>query len=86
MPKAEHTAPGSQMNAFARLADERLKLWNDYLETVKQLDALTGQRAALITACTRVLRAIEWSVTEDRMTPEEQADELRAAIAKAKGD
>jgi hypothetical protein len=37
----------------------------------------------LLAACQRVLRSIEWSTTEDRMTPEEQAETLRAAIAEA---
>lgn len=36
----------------------------------------------LIAACERVLRAIEWGYTEDRMTQEDQADTLRAALAK----
>ena len=37
----------------------------------------------LLEACERVLRAIKWSSTDDRMAEDEQADMLRAAIAKA---
>ena len=39
----------------------------------------------LLATCHRILRAIEWSLTEDRMEPEEMADTLRAAIAKVEG-
>lgn len=39
----------------------------------------------LLAACERVLRAIQWAVTDDRMTPGEQADTLCAAISKATG-
>lgn len=38
----------------------------------------------LLAACKRVLRAIEWAKTSDRMTPEEQSEMLRAVVAKAK--
>lgn len=38
----------------------------------------------LLAACERVLRAIEWAETSDRMTDAEKADALRAAIEKAK--
>ena len=38
----------------------------------------------MLAALSRILRAIEWSETADRMTPEEQAGCARAAIAKAK--
>ena len=38
----------------------------------------------LVTALERVLRAIEWAYTEDRLTPEQMADVIRAALAKAK--
>ena len=37
----------------------------------------------LAEACARVLRAIEWAETSDRMDPKEQADTLRCALAKA---
>ncbi len=37
----------------------------------------------LLTACQRILQSIEWRDTYDRMTPEEQAATLRAAIAEA---
>jgi hypothetical protein len=38
-----------------------------------------------LTTCKRILRAIEWSVTDDRMTPKEQAALLRAAIRATEG-
>jgi hypothetical protein len=37
----------------------------------------------LLAACQRVLRAIEWGTTADRMDSAEQAELLRAAIARA---
>lgn len=37
----------------------------------------------LLTACERVLRAIEWSCTADRLDDDEKAAILKAAIAKA---
>ncbi len=37
----------------------------------------------LLAACQRVLRAIEWGTTADRMDSTEQAELLRAAIARA---
>jgi hypothetical protein len=37
----------------------------------------------LLSVAARILRSLEWSATEDRMTNEEQAALLRAAIAKA---
>ena len=40
----------------------------------------------LLAACERVLRAIDWSVSEDRMSSQEQADLLRSAIAAATGN
>lgn len=40
----------------------------------------------MLAACQRILRAVRWSVTEDRMTPDQQADVLSAAIAKATGE
>lgn len=39
----------------------------------------------LLEACKRVLRAINWGYTEDRMSDDEQAALLSAAIAKATG-
>lgn len=40
----------------------------------------------LVEACKRVLTAIEWSTTADRMESEEQAELLRAALALAEGE
>ena len=40
----------------------------------------------LLAACERVLLSIEWGYTVDRMTEEEQASTLRAALAKARGE
>lgn len=40
----------------------------------------------LVKACSRVLRSLEWSYTEDRLTSEEQAKILRDAIAQAGGE
>jgi hypothetical protein len=37
----------------------------------------------LAEACGRVLRAIEWAETYDRMDPNEQADTLRCALTRA---
>lgn len=37
----------------------------------------------LLRACQRVLRAIEWAYPRDQLSPQQQADELRYAIAKA---
>lgn len=48
--------------------------------------ALFAGSPELAAACARVLRAIEWSTTGDRMTPEKQADTLRAALVKAGED
>ena len=39
----------------------------------------------LLAACERVLLAMEWSETSDRMSEPEQADVLRAAISRATG-
>ena len=41
--------------------------------------------ADLLAACKRIMGAIEWAATSDRMPSGEQADVLRAAIAKAEG-
>ena len=38
----------------------------------------------LLTACERILRSIEWSETEDRLTSEEQIEMLQTAIDRAK--
>jgi len=44
---------------------------------------LAASAPDLLAACQRVLRAIEWGTTADRMDSAEQAELLRAAIARA---
>ena len=44
---------------------------------------LIATAPALLKACQRVLRAIEWSFPRDRLTDGEQAEELKAVIAQA---
>jgi hypothetical protein len=48
--------------------------------------ALIAAAPDLLLALERVLMAIEWTCTGDRLTQEQQADLIRAAIAKAKGE
>lgn len=47
--------------------------------------ALFAAAPELRAACERVLRAIEWGVTDDRMSQQEQAELLKAVILKAEG-
>jgi hypothetical protein len=53
------------------------------LEELAANVALAKAAPAMLAACKRVLRAIEWAETADRMEPEEQAALLRAVIDKA---
>lgn len=55
-------------------------------QVVTPADAqLVAAAPALLAACNRVLRAIEWAYTEDRLDTDEQAAVLRAAIESAAG-
>ena len=47
--------------------------------------ALIAAAPDLLWACERVLRAIEWADTADRMESHEQAELLRAVVCKATG-
>lgn len=53
--------------------------WNANL--VADAPLLLAENKRLRAACERVLRAIEWHITGERMTGPEQADALRAALA-----
>jgi len=55
-------------------------------EDRKEEDAnarLIAGSPALLATCKRVLKAIHWGVTDDRMSDEQQAALLKAAIEKA---
>jgi hypothetical protein len=52
-------------------------------ETAALIVRAVNGRAGLVEALSRSLRAIEWSKTEERMTPTEHADMLRAALRAA---
>lgn len=59
----------------------------DYSRSVCEQHAdLIAAAPDLLAACKRVLRAIRWGVTADRLDSEDQADILTAAINKAGGD
>lgn len=82
MPKTNTHTPGRAAHARRAI---RLAANADIREANRKRDALIAAAPELLAACKRVLRAIVWTTTAERMTPTEQADVLREAILKAGG-
>jgi hypothetical protein len=55
------------------------------ISTIPEVHNLIAAAPDLLAACRRILRALEWSYTSDRMAHEERVEMLREVIAKAGG-
>lgn len=85
VPHLEHVTRmcGEGYNS-GEICDERFSGWWD-VRADGEDQRVKDAAPELLAVCERVLLAIEWSTSDERMTPREQARALRAAIAKATG-
>lgn len=81
MRQADRIVYDAQGWAIANATVYHAKGDGEPLENAKFIVEACNAHDALVAACERVLRSIEWSTTEDRMTAEEQAATLRNALS-----